>query len=79
VFALVSRSAPSQAEPLVALERMKLAAATLETALPGTRVELMQSSGRWSAVWWPFHSRADASQARWAAALKGVTVEVVEF
>lgn len=79
VYALVSRSASSQAEPLVALERMKLAAAPLAQTLPGTRVELMQSSGRWSAVWWPFHSRADASQARWAAALKGVTVDVVEF
>lgn len=79
VFALVSRSSASRAEPLVALERMQQAAAPLAEKLPGTRTELVENGGRWSAIWWPFRSREDATQARWALALKGVTVEVVEF
>jgi hypothetical protein len=79
VFALVSRSSASRAEPLVALERMQQAAAPLADKLPGTRTELVENGGRWSAIWWPFRSREDATQARWALALKGVTVEVVEF
>lgn len=79
VFALVSRSSASRAEPLVALERMQQAAVPLADKLPGTRTELVENGGRWSAIWWPFRSREDATQARWALALKGVTVEVVEF
>lgn len=79
VFALVSRAAMSQAEPQVALQRMQAAAAELASAMPDTHAELVQQGGRWQAVWWPFRSRADATQARWALALKGVTVEVVEF
>jgi hypothetical protein len=69
----------SQAEPQVALQRMQAAAAELATSMPDTNTELVQQGGRWQAVWWPFRSRADATQARWALALKGVTVEVVEF
>lgn len=79
VFALVSRAAMSQAEPQVALQRMQASAAELASTMPDTHTELVQQRGRWQAVWWPFRSRADATQARWALALKGVTVEVVEF
>ena len=79
MFALVSRAAMSKAEPQVALQRMQDAAASLAPTLPDTRTELVLQGGRWQAVWWPFRSRADATQARWALALKGVTVEVVEF
>lgn len=79
VFALVSRSSLSRGEPQVALERMQAAAEALAQTLPGTHTELVQNGGRWSAIWWPFRSREEATQARWALALKGVTVEVVEF
>jgi len=79
VFALVSRGTQTESESRSALSRMAAAAAPLQERLPGTHTEVMRSGGRWAAVWWPFTSRDDASQARWALALKGVTVDVVEF
>ncbi len=79
IFALVSRGTQSEIESRMTLSRMAAAAAPLQERLPGTHTEVMRSGGRWAAVWWPFSSRDDASQARWALALKGVTVDVVEF
>lgn len=79
VFALATRPSPVRAEAEALRRRMEAAAATLAGSLPGTQVELLQRGERWSAVWWPFASREAATQGRWALALKGVTVEVVEF
>ncbi len=48
--------------------------------LPGKpRSELMQVSGGWRAVLWPFSSRDDAKVAQAMLSERGVRTEVLEF
>ena len=79
VFALMSRGPRSRAEADLLLARFIDAASTLRTPSAAGQIEVMNLGGTWRAVWWPFPSRDDATSARWALALKGVTVDVVEF
>jgi hypothetical protein len=79
VFALVSRGPRSRADADRLLARFIDAASTLRTPSPAGQIEVMSLGGTWHAVWWPFPSRDEATSARWALALKGVTVDVVEF
>lgn len=79
VFALMSRGPRSRAEADLLLARFIDAASTLRTPSTAGQIEVMNLGGTWRAVWWPFPSRDDATSARWALALKGVTVDVVEF
>lgn len=78
-YALLTRGPRSRAEAEQQLVRMKAAANALREESGSTQTEVMNIGGTWRAVWWPFPSREAATTARWALALKGVTVDVVEF
>lgn len=80
-FALMSRGPRDRAAAQALLPRMEAAARTLDPSdLPTqARVELIENRGTWHAVWWPFPDRQTAMQARWALALRGITVDLVAF
>ncbi len=79
IYALMSRGPRSRAEAEQLLIRFKAAAATLSAPSEATQIEVLNVGGSWHVLWWPFPNREAATVARWALALKGVTVDVVDF
>jgi len=79
IYALMSRGPRSRAEAEQLLVRFKAAAATLSAPSEATQIEVLNVGGSWHVLWWPFPNREAATVARWALALKGVTVDVVDF
>ncbi len=80
-FALMSRGARSRAAAEALLPRVQAAAKAIDVD-PDDRnvhIEVIQAKGGWHAVWWPFPDQRSATEARWALALKGVTVDLVDF